>query len=193
VKLVVCETPDQIQDAQRLRYEVFCLEKGWVDAAAFEDGLETDELDDGAVHFLVLADDDTPLGTSRLLLGASQRLPALGYLDIRPLGIDASTVVEVSRLAARRDSRAHGLAVFLAMTQVMWEWSMAHDMNAWVSVADVSVFALMKRVGMPILAKGHRTDYLGSTCIPSCVDMHGTGEVLSKRGFDAREVQVDCA
>ena len=28
---IVCETPEQIRMAQALRYEVYCLEKGWIE------------------------------------------------------------------------------------------------------------------------------------------------------------------
>jgi len=189
VKLIVCESPEQIRAAQRLRYEVFCVEKGWIEESECTAGVEADEFDESAVHFLVMDNDgETLLGTSRLILGGCQRLPAAEFIDLEALGLDVSTVVEVSRMASRKVSRSQSLSVFLAMTQVMWEWSMAHGKKAWVSVADVPVFALMKRVGMPIIAEGERVGYLGSLCVPSCVDMLGTGSVLASRGFSAEHV-----
>lgn len=188
MRLVVCETNEQLRQAQRLRYDVFCLEKGWIDAATCQGGIETDDYDDDAVHFLVFHDDGTLLGTSRLLQGSCQELPAARYIDLEALGLDPARVVEVSRMATKRSSRSESLLVFLAVTQVMWEWSMANNMQAWTSVADIPVFSLMKRVGMPIIAEGPRVDYLGSMCVPACVEMPRTGDVLAKRGFKAEQV-----
>jgi N-acyl-L-homoserine lactone synthetase len=48
---VVCETAEQIEAAKRVRHEVFCLEKGWVDHT-YAGEEETDAYDDEAVHFL---------------------------------------------------------------------------------------------------------------------------------------------
>lgn len=188
MQLVVCETDEQLRQAMQLRYEVFCLEKGWIDAATCDGEIETDEHDADAVHFLVLHDDGQLLGTSRLLLGRCQELPAQHYIDLDSLGLDPARVVEVSRMCTTRTSRSQSLLVFLAVTQVMWEWSMANGMQAWTSVADLPVFALMKRVGMPIIAEGPKVEYLGSMCVPACVEMAHTGDVLSNRGFRAQEV-----
>lgn len=188
MQLVVCETEDQLRQAQQLRYEVFCLEKGWIDSSMCDGDVETDELDADAVHFLVLHDDGSLLGTSRLLLGSCQPLPAARYIDLTALDLDPATVVEVSRMATKKATRSQSLLVFLALTQAMWEWSMDHGMRAWLSVSDIPVHALMKRVGMPILAEGPHVDYLGSMCVPACVEMEHTGDVLAKRGFRAQEV-----
>lgn len=188
MQLVVCETEEQLRRAQELRYEVFCLEKGWIDAASCDGGVETDEFDADAVHFLVYHDNGELLGTSRLLRGECQELPAARYIDLATLGLDSSAVVEVSRMATKRTTRSQNLLVFLALTQAMWEWSMDHGMQAWLSVSDIPVHALMRRVGMPILAEGPHVDYLGSMCVPACVEMARTGDVLSKRGFAAQNV-----
>jgi len=184
MRLVVCERPEQVRLTLALRYEVYCLEKGWVDPSTCTDGLETDEHDANAVHFLVLDDDgERVLGSSRLLIGAVQTLPTSRFLDFEDLGIDVNKTVEVSRMASSRGSRSHDLGVWLGLTKVMWQWCLAHDMTTWVSTADVPLFALMRRSGMPIIASGDRVEYLGSVCIPSAVDVARTGEVLERRGF----------
>lgn len=184
MRLVWCRTSEQVQMAQALRYEVFCLEKRWIDPETCVGGLEVDEYDEIAEHFLVLDETGTKaLGTSRLLIGARQHLPSQEYLDFRALGLDPARVVEVSRMAAHRSGRSQDLAVWLGVTKIMWEWSTERLMLAWTSVTDVPLFLLMKRVGMPITAEGERVHHMGSDCIPSVVEMSGTGEVLRRRGF----------
>lgn len=187
MRLVVCTTPEEIRLSQRLRFQVYCVEKGWIDPATCEGGIEADEYDADAVHFLVMDDaGDEVLGTSRLLLGEKVELPAARFIDLEAHGVRPTETVEVSRLAARRASRSQNLAVFLAMTQAMYEWTHTHGVKSWMSIADVGVFLLMKRVGMPVIAAGEKTDYLGSLCVPSLLDVEGTGAILLERGFDAR-------
>lgn len=188
MQLVVCETDEQLRQAMQLRYEVFCLEKGWIDAATCDGEIETDEYDADAVHFLAFHDDGRLLGTCRLLQGSCQELPAARYLDLEALGLDSALVVEVSRMATKRSSRTAGLLVMLGLTQVMLEWGVPRGIKAWVSVADAPLFTVMKRVGMPIIAEGSPVEYLGSTCIPACVDAPHTIDVLAKRGFRAEDV-----
>ena len=98
---IVCETPEQIRMAQALRYAVFCVEKEWIERSSCDSGLEVDEYDELAVHFLVLDEDtDAALGTRRLLLGSCQTLPAAEFLDLEALGLQPAQACEVSRLAS---------------------------------------------------------------------------------------------
>jgi N-acyl amino acid synthase of PEP-CTERM/exosortase system len=49
----VALSPAQFEDAFRIRYQVYCLEKGYEDPAQFPDGLERDRYDGHAVQMLV--------------------------------------------------------------------------------------------------------------------------------------------
>ena len=178
---IVCETPEQIQMAQALRYEVFCLEKEWIDPSSCENGLETDEYDELAIHFLVV-DDETGagLGTSRLLLGSCQTLPASRFLDLDALGLQPSQTCEVSRLASLRSARARNFEVFLLLMHAMSTWGAGVDITAALSVADVALHRLMTRIGMPYVSVGEPVDYLGSECVPSVIDVAGFNELVAR-------------
>jgi len=177
LRFLICHKPEQVQMAQALRYEVYCREKAWVDAERCPDGLEADEYDDLALHFLAL-EGETPVGTSRLLLGDRQQLPAADYLDLEALGLRHEHLVEVSRLATRRTQRSSDLRVFLGLTRLMWEWSMDRSKVAWLAVADVPLFRLLERLGMPVIGRAPEVEYLGSTCVPVAFDMERTGAAL---------------
>ena len=178
---IVCETPEQIRMAQALRYEVFCLEKEWIEPSSCENGLEIDEYDEFAVHFLVL-DDETgaALGTCRLLLGAYQTLPAAGFLDLAALGLQPTQACEVSRLASVRSARSRSLEVFLGLMEAMATWGEGSEIRVLLSVADVPLHRLMERIGMPFLEVGESVEYLGSECIPSVIDVAGTGALVAR-------------
>jgi len=50
-----------------LRYEVYCLECGFLDPKEYQDGLESDEYDKGAVHFTAHNADSELVGSLRLV------------------------------------------------------------------------------------------------------------------------------
>jgi N-acyl-L-homoserine lactone synthetase len=178
VEFVVCESPEQVRQAQRLRYEVYCLEKSWVEAHECDDGIEADASDPLATHFLAI-DDGIVVGTVRLLLGWREVLPGAKYLDLASLGLEPSQTVEVSRLATKRIGRSQDLRIFLGLTKLMWSWATEHSALAWLAIADVPLYHMLTRLGLPVLLESEPVDYLGSECIPIAFDMPGTGPVLN--------------
>src|SRR5580704_1178952 len=63
------DTPEMIRTAQAIRYQVYCLERKFENAAEHDDGLECDALDDKAIHNLVLhRPTSEAIGTARLIL-----------------------------------------------------------------------------------------------------------------------------
>ena len=85
---------------QRLRYEVYCLEQRFVDAARCMDGRESDEHDLHSIHFAAATDRGEVVATARLALDSPLRLP--------PRAIRA----RAARRSAPRGASAHrrGLA-----------------------------------------------------------------------------------
>ena len=86
---------------QRLRYEVYCLEQHFVDAARGTDGRESDEYDLQAIHFAAATDRGEVVATLRLVLDSPLGFPlerrAPGLLGDRAPG-ERSHTGEVSRL-----------------------------------------------------------------------------------------------
>ncbi len=179
MRFFICQDQTHLRLAQALRYEVYCHEKGWIDPAQFADHTERDEYDDLAVHFLAV-DEDIPVGTSRLLLGSLQPLPAADYIDLAKLGLDPRDCVEVSRMATHPMRRSQDLKVFLGLNRAMWHWSMERRIKAWLAIADVPLFRLLKRLRMPIIADAPPIDYLGSPCVPAAFDLVDTGVALGE-------------
>ena len=72
-EIVRANTDEQKRKAFRLRYKVFAEENGFVDPAAYPDGLECDRFDDHAVHFLLVHRVSGEVaGTLRLVLPGVQ-------------------------------------------------------------------------------------------------------------------------
>jgi N-acyl-L-homoserine lactone synthetase len=110
-KPIVCQTLAQIKNSMRLRYDVYCLRKGWETAEAFPDRLESDEFDEHAVHILLIErQTGLAVGSARIVFADPSaphaRLPsfALGpdFRDAAGRSLPLASTVEISRLTVLR-------------------------------------------------------------------------------------------
>ena len=96
---VPAKTESLLDRAYRLRYQVYCLERGFEDAAANPDGRERDAFDDHAVHrLLVHAETGLIVGGVRLVLPRAHRLH------------DSFPLQSVCQLGPLRPGKVAGLA-----------------------------------------------------------------------------------
>ena len=88
-----------------LRYQIYCIEKGYEQSSKFKDGLETDEYDESAAHFLIRHKANHEwVGTFRLIIDKFGNLPICQHAHIEHAHRVSTqkTVVEFSRLAILR-------------------------------------------------------------------------------------------
>ncbi len=107
IEAIVADTDRARHFHYRLRYQVFCLETGFEDAARYPDEEEKDEFDDRSVQFLMRhkASGDW-LATSRLVLPDSDPLPIENYCELTPEnGVVLEKTAEVSRLLIATEVR----------------------------------------------------------------------------------------
>jgi N-acyl amino acid synthase of PEP-CTERM/exosortase system len=109
---VAADTPDLLPMAQRVRYQVYCVENQYEDPAAYPDALERDEFDSHAVHsVLVHRPTRDALGTVRLVLpvtDAPHESFAIQKLSDHPLlrgsrELPLHASAEVSRFSLSRE------------------------------------------------------------------------------------------
>ena len=97
-----------LKEIYRLRYEVYCLECEYLQAKDFNEGLESDDYDDCAIHFAAYTMDDNIVGTVRLVQpGEHQPYPFEGHCKVfdnfnLPPRANAA---EISRLVVRKTFR----------------------------------------------------------------------------------------
>jgi len=109
----------QKDDAHRIRFSVYCSERGYEDASRFPDQLESDEYDKGSVHAIVRhRKSDHPLGVVRLVLpdqlNPERLLPieqhfghAFEQSTMRKFDFSRHEIAEVSRFAISQQSLKH--------------------------------------------------------------------------------------
>lgn len=109
-RIKFADTPEEMQAAFKLRYEVFNLEQGKGLEAASRDGIDRDEFDDYCLHLVV--EEKTQhkvVGTYRIHLGAvaSKALGFYSEQEFRITGLDkiAENTIEVGRSCVSPEHR----------------------------------------------------------------------------------------
>lgn len=114
-EVVVANSKDLVDDSLRVRYQVYCVENQFEDAARFPDGMERDAYDDHSVHSIVRhRESGLTAATVRLVLpnpvDPASPFPieefcvealAKGQLD--PSLLPRNTLAEISRFAVSKE------------------------------------------------------------------------------------------
>ena len=112
--VIAARTASEIQSAQRLRYQVYCVENPFENAAEHSDGLERDEFDPHSVHSLLIhRASGQAIGTTRLILpvrGALERSFAIQQACEHPMlkRLPLHRTAEVSRFSISKQFRRRG-------------------------------------------------------------------------------------
>src|SRR3954447_24301559 len=164
----IARTPEQVLEAKKLRYRVYCEERGFEPG---EGGIEQDEFDDNARHVLVRSRITGQMfGTVRLVLGTedadSKGLPMQrvceGYV-LAPLPKIATA--EISRFALTRDragispNAAALMRLFLiqGVVQVSGELGLTH----WAAIMEKTLLRLLLSTSIYFLPVGPAVEYHG--------------------------------
>jgi N-acyl amino acid synthase of PEP-CTERM/exosortase system len=158
---------------QQLRYEVYCLERHFIDPARFPDKREFDEYDPTSVHFATRDARGGIVGTLRLVLDSPLGFPMEAHAPHLFLGfgtVERSKVAEISRLivtrADRRFERGETLRrhhrVLLPLFRDMYRKSLALDLEHWLAAMEPALHRLLETVmGLSFRPAGEPMDYYG--------------------------------
>lgn len=190
-KVVDADTPELIRQAQRVRYQVYCLEKGF-ENAAHNTGLESDEFDSHAVQSVIVAKaTGAALGTVRLILPvahASERSFAVQRL-LTPeaaailSSLPVRSMAEASRFSISRhlrrqtqgeadvEAKESGPMLSLGLFQALVRMSLQNGITHWCAMMEpalIRMFAAMairfRPFGPPVQFRGLRQ--------PCTIDVH---------------------
>lgn len=137
----------ELNDLYALRYQIYCLECHFLNAARYPDGLEIDDYDQRSAHFSATNADGVVAGTARLVLPlADDPFPFFDHCppfpDFEPPAEAESG--EVSRLAVKREYRRRA-------GDTLWGINQSHLKGP--SAQDESPHG-EKRVNAPLLVLG---------------------------------------
>jgi N-acyl amino acid synthase of PEP-CTERM/exosortase system len=106
-KFGIIEDSEILKDTFRVRHEVYVDEFGFENKEDHPDGLETDDYENESIHFAVLNESDSVVGTIRLVLDSDKGFPIEHAVETSFIGKkpDRSKIGEISRLAVSKDIR----------------------------------------------------------------------------------------
>lgn len=189
--VVPADTQDLLDEAFRLRYQVYCVEHRFEKAVEHPDGREIDRYDAHAVHSLLLhRPTHSVIGTVRLILPTGEPLPitevcqdaALEAGSLFPL----ATTAEISRFAIsktfrRRVEDQRGIDasfvdqatisyhinrrsiphIALGLMKAIVQMSARHGVTHFCAVMDPALLRLLSRFGIIFQSLGPPVDYHG--------------------------------
>jgi len=187
--IVPADRPDRRRAAHGLRYQVYCVENAFENAAAHPDCMEADEFDGHAAqHLLQRLSDGAAIGTVRLILPVHSGRPG-GLLDCLPFNRLARQVVprldlllpldrmaEVSRfciskeLRRRRDGgqkagagQGFALARYatLGLIRGLIGSSIDHGITHWCLVVEPALLRFLGGLGFHFEPLGPVVEYHG--------------------------------
>lgn len=160
-----------LTNIQRLRYDVYCLERQFLDATVFPDKQEFDAYDDSAVHCVAMDGEGEILGALRLVLDSPLGFPVEAHaqgLDEPLLGIPRARTAEISRLVVakqprplRRAGGSSPLVLFELFRQMNLE-SVRLGLEYWVAAMEPTLHRMLRRVlGFEFVQIGGPMEYYG--------------------------------
>lgn len=159
----------QIEAAQRLRYKVYCEERGFEPG---ENGLEQDEFDTLSRHVLVRSRrSGEVLGTVRVVVGCAARgatsFPMNRVCERYVLSpLPAMATGEISRFALTRDrpgvSPAAAALMRLFLMRGIVTVSGTYDLTHWCAIMESSLLRLLRATAIHFEHVGPAVEYHGT-------------------------------
>lgn len=182
---VDADRPPFVGDAYRLRYQIYCVEKGFEDSTAHPNELEKDEFDSHAVQSLLL-DRATgiALGTARLVLPLSNA-PDRSFAIQRILrhesmkaaaAVPIGSTAEVSRFSISKQSLRRvsttmnagsrvdyqkGPLMRLGLIQMLIRMSVANGITHWFCIIEPSLKRMLDAMSFHMEPIGPLVNYHG--------------------------------
>jgi N-acyl-L-homoserine lactone synthetase len=190
------DDPRLLEQSYRLRYQVYCVERQFLDAAAYPDGREADEFDSDSIHLGVVDADGDLAGTARLIRANPRGFPMLRhcafYPEVQMLEAPHVVPVEVSRVAiSRHCARARQRTEpFLTLVRAMVHGARYAGATHLIGATDAALHRWLVHFGLPYRVSGPPVDYYGqvSPCIMSLRELDevvADGRFPSLQGLDA--------
>jgi N-acyl amino acid synthase of PEP-CTERM/exosortase system len=209
-----------LERSYRLRYQVYCLERKFLNAADYPDGLEIDRFDAQALHIGAIDVHGELAGTARVVRPGELALPIFERCEIVPhqtFNRSNPRLVEVGRLSVsrgyqrRRDDallagtasmacptagyrgaerRRHHEDVFLTLLKGLYQASKRVGATHWLAATEKSLQRMLAQRGFPFHQIGPQGDYFGPVA-PYQMDLQEFENIVRSGRFPALEDFLD--
>ena len=176
----------------QLRYEVYCLERNFIDPGRFPDKREVDEYDPASVHFAATDEGGRMVGTQRLVRDSPLGFPIEAHVPTPvPLlkEIDRNKMAEISRLIVARTDRGFDRddalrrhhRILLPLFRNMYRKSVALELEYWLAAMEPGLHRLLEvLMGLSFRPAAESIDYYGFV-VPYVAEIRKMEHVLERR------------
>jgi N-acyl-L-homoserine lactone synthetase len=189
--------PRLMDESHQLRYQVYCLERRFLDPDDYPDQRERDEFDRHSLHLGVVDAGGSLLATARLVKVNVAGLPLFRHCRIYPreseLYQETTRVAEISRLCISRGlSRRHigKSSVAIQLYRAIYQASKRNGLTHWLVATQPSLQRLLTSLRVPFRAVGPLVDYYGPVA-PYLVDLSEWDRVIASRTLPALHSFLD--
>jgi N-acyl amino acid synthase of PEP-CTERM/exosortase system len=180
-------TEEELEQVFRLRFQVYCIEREFEDPDDYPDGIERDEYDDHAWHYLCLDGEGRAVGTARLIrppdplsfpielhcriddpldrairhrTGEISRLAvSKGYR--RRAGDTIYGLTDESREEEAREDRRRMPILFMGLLRELYQTSLREGITHWYAAMERKLAILTRRYCFDFQPVGPEIDYHG--------------------------------
>jgi N-acyl-L-homoserine lactone synthetase len=187
-----------MDESHRLRYQVYCVERGFLDAEDYPDQRERDEFDRHSLHLGVVDANGSLVATARLVKVNVAGLPLFRHCRIYPreseLFQETTRVAEISRLCVSRELRKRrdisGVSVAINLYRAIYQASKRNGFTHWLVATEPSLQRLLASLKVPFREVGPRTDYYGPVA-PYLVNLSKWDQTILSRSQPALHSFLD--
>jgi N-acyl amino acid synthase of PEP-CTERM/exosortase system len=178
------DDPRLLADSYRLRYQVYCVEREFLNRDDYPDQLEVDEFDRYASHFATIDSTGRLVATARLVPPSILGLPLFRRCAIFPdeveLFVPHRRIAEISRLSMSRAalntgahaglsgssvrvirSKAARNSVSYSLYRGVYQESKRAGLTHWTVATEASLQRTLGGYGLPFRPIGPAIDYFG--------------------------------
>lgn len=189
------DDPRLLEQSYQLRYQVYCVERQFLDIAAYPDRREVDEFDDHSVHVGAIDADGHLAGTARVIRANPHGFPMFRHCaffpEVQTLGSPQVIPVEVSRVAISRHyarQRAAGprrrTEPFITLVKAIMQGAKRAGATHLIGATDAAFHRWLVHYGLPYRVSGPSVDYYGPVA-PCIMSLQELDEVVVSRQFPA--------
>ena len=189
--------PQLMDESHRLRYQVYCLERGFLNPADYPNRRECDEFDPYSLHLGVTAPEGSLLATARLVKVNTVGFPLFRHCRLYPRELDRfqdmTRVAEISRLCVSRNLRRRrigSVSVAINLYRAIYQASKRNGVTHWLVATEPSLQRLLASLKVPFREVGPLTDYYGPVA-PYLVDLSLWDKVIVSRSLPALHSFLD--
>ena len=160
------QSNQDLDEVFRLRYQIYCLERGFEEGANHPDRRETDEFDAHSIHFLARDESGVAVGTSRLVKDSALGLPLESQWNISSAlpGVPRSKCIEVSRMSVskelkRPDAESAQGEISLGLMRACYWHAKKEDLTHWCAAVERPWWLVLRRLGFNFRQVGPPKEY----------------------------------